>query len=572
MSFKAYPETSVIENEDPKMTEQKTGSSPTGLFQRRATGLVREWSFWNIFHYGYLACPYTIFLATIFLWLGYSYPGANLELAILLCAIGAVFSILPYVAVISSFPRSGFSYVAISRILHPAIGYALACTFYLITTGVWQAYTAWFILEFGVTPGLLATGWFTHNAALIQTGLWSASPTAWFILGSLFIFGSYLLLVPGLKYFFKAQWIMFIIMIAMSVLSIGVLAFSNTQTFIANFNSFVSIFHPEVTDAYHTIITNAQSAGANFHPSFSLWDTLLLMPYVWFGVFYPVRVSGEVMGEVKRANDFKRISGAMVGATLLGLVFMGISAALLPRVVGTDFIMALSYLYSTGAPTFMPTTPYFLYWALLLSPGVIVMWIIAIGFGPAQMAFGNSTNMLICPSRSIFAMAFDRMFPKSEWLTSLNKKYRSPLNVYSVLLIWFIVLQAIWVYYPNVQAWLLFGTFVDFLMLTVVDLTCIIFPYRMPTVFKASPISKYKVAGIPAVTIIGIIGTLFNAGLIAGGVIQPAIGIALGISPQVLISVTLIAVSFFLLYWVIRAYRKSQGMDIDLAYKTIPPE
>jgi amino acid transporter len=220
----------------------------------------------------------------------------------------------------------------------------------------------------------------------------------------------------------------------------------------------------------------------------------------------------------------------------------------------------------------MPTTPYFLYWALLLSPSVIIIWIISLGFGPAQMAFGNSTNMFVCPARSIFAMAFDRMLPKSEWLTTLHKKWRTPFNVYTVLLVWFIFLQGLWVYFPYVQAWLLFGTFVDFLLLTFVDFACIVLPYKMPTVYKATPISKYTVVGLPFATFIGILGTIFNVGIMIFGILVPGIGIALGMTTQILTSVIIIAAIFFALYWVIRAQRKSQGMDIDLTYKTIPPE
>ena len=43
-------------------------------------------------------------------------------------------------------------------------------------------------------------------------------------------------------------------------------------------------------------------------------------------------------------------------------------------------------------------------------------------------------------------------------------------------------------------------------------------------------------------------------------------------SPQSVTLIVSIFIAAFILYWIIRAYRKRQGIDIDAVFRELPPE
>jgi amino acid transporter len=539
------------------------------VFVRRATGLRREWGLHNAFQFAYLAVPYTIFISSIFLGISTFYAGANVYLAILIAAIGGSLGMLAYTMLCCSLPRSGADYVLISRIIHPAVGFAVSQTMYFACYFLWQAYTAWFVTEFCVTPGLIATGFLLNNPQLVQMGLWTADPVASYLMGAIFIIVCILILLPGMKIFFKVQWAVFILALIHTFVMIGVFATSSQAQFVETFNSFAHMFRPDITNPYQYIIDTAKAAGCDFHTPFSLYGTLACIPYAWMGVSYSAQMLMQVMGEVKQATSIKRIGGGCILASCLGLLFSAIFLYQVPNVIGHDFNMAINYLAATGGDTIYPATPYFLVWALILAGSPILLWIMALGFGPFQMAFGNSTNVPITGTRILFATAFDRLWPKSEWLTTLSKRWRSTVNAYIFWLIASLIGLAVFTFIPELEEWLMAAVFSNICIQTITIICAILFPYRLPEAFKASPAGKYRVGKVPLISIVGSIGLIFYAFIIYFAIIEPGIGM---LTTKSLYSILILWIFFAAFFYLMRAYRKRQGIDVDLAYKTIPPE
>jgi basic amino acid/polyamine antiporter, APA family len=96
-----------------------------------------------------------------------------------------------------------------------------------------------------------------------------------------------------------------------------------------------------------------------------------------------------------------------------------------------------------------------------------------------------------------------------------------------------------------------------------------VFPYLRPEIYEKSPISKRKVLGLPLMTVAcaaGFIGAAFYFFVLffdnfAAGHNTGRLGI--------------MAACFaggFIFFHVMRAIRKSQGVDVDLAFKQIPIE
>jgi len=83
------------------------------------------------------------------------------------------------------------------------------------------------------------------------------------------------------------------------------------------------------------------------------------------------------------------------------------------------------------------------------------------------------------------------------------------------------------------------------------------------------------VLGIPLIVITGIIGAYYNWWAVAVFTFTPAVGFAAitdwGIPRATWIMILTAAIPF-VLYWIVRAYRKGQGIDIDMIFREVPPE
>jgi len=82
-------------------------------------------------------------------------------------------------------------------------------------------------------------------------------------------------------------------------------------------------------------------------------------------------------------------------------------------------------------------------------------------------------------------------------------------------------------------------------------------------------VKNWKLAGIPIITIVGIIGAYYNGYAVYLFSTSPSVGFAGTGAGWIILGAAVIA---FILYPIIRAYRKSQGIDIDLIFREVPPE
>ena len=209
--------------------------------------------------------------------------------------------------------------------------------------------------------------------------------------------------------------------------------------------------------------------------------------------------------------------------------------------------------------------PYFL--AVLTRDNPILLFLIQFGYflgGPWLIltfyAFGT---------RCLFAWSFDRVIPAK--LCEVNERFGTP--TYAVLVaafvygIFFLLLYnytAIATYYANMTLGYVIVTM-------IVMLAAVVFPWKKKSIFETSPgFTKLKVGGIPAISIIGLIGFLYLTYVLYGGLTNPSVfGPLSGASLGFMVGVLVFAV---VLYYVSVAYHKTKGVDITLAFKEIPPE
>ena len=111
------------------------------------------------------------------------------------------------------------------------------------------------------------------------------------------------------------------------------------------------------------------------------------------------------------------------------------------------------------------------------------------------------------------------------------------------------------------------------------SIAAILLPYRKRDLYNASPISRYKVMGLPLITVAGVIFGGFLTFLLVEWLFDPWLngfepGLY-GISLLNHLSVYFMLVLYLLaaaIYYGFRAYRKRSGIDIDKIHSEIPVE
>ena len=102
-------------------------------------------------------------------------------------------------------------------------------------------------------------------------------------------------------------------------------------------------------------------------------------------------------------------------------------------------------------------------------------------------------------------------------------------------------------------------------------ISCLIFPYvkKVRHIWDASPYKTWRFLGIPAATIAGFFGLVLVVVLAVAYYVTEAFAFMHTIWTLIYLIVYAIGISW---YFIWKAVRKRDGIDITLAFKEIPPE
>ena len=102
-------------------------------------------------------------------------------------------------------------------------------------------------------------------------------------------------------------------------------------------------------------------------------------------------------------------------------------------------------------------------------------------------------------------------------------------------------------------------------------LAAALLPYRAKALYEASPGAKYTLAGIPLVTIFGVIGFIFGGAAVVAFLVKPGYGLTgtHRLRTSIVAGIFLVCL---VCYWIGRDYNKSKGIDVSYAFLEVPPE
>jgi len=527
------------------------------VFARNATGLVRSWSAWTSFIYSFLITSVIgngALLFASFLGFGF-FSGADLPLSILITGLASIPMIFVYASMGSAIPRAGGDYVWMSRILGPGASFVLVTVANTVFLAGWVAAqgeigsifilpSALSIMGFGSAVSFL----FTSSGQILVTFLLIVIPFA--------------LISTGMRTVGAFLKVAFATSIAGSIMIISLLSLAH-NTFQSNYATAIG------SNAYQNVISTATGAGFR-SASFSLWSTIVCLTF-FTGMLGPVNNIAPHLGEVRGASSLKKLFTLQFAAIALGTALTGTIFYLISYGFGSTFWGSLSYLFLIGKPTSSapPFAPYFIfmstYAAGKLRADVAVFLLIFVLIG---QLYANLLNALQ-PVKYLFAQSFDRLLP--ERISYVNARTRSPLAALLVILVGSIIWAVAGVINPNYTVFKLISAnvlgYVVFIMGAC--LAGALFPYRLKTIFHSSESSRYRVGGLPLVTLAGAIGLVYLATMIYIWATVPQLGV---FATPALTTVGEVYGLIIILYVILRVAQSYRKVPLSLTFKEIPPE
>jgi APA family basic amino acid/polyamine antiporter len=531
----------------------------TVVFARKASGLVREMSWWDVLLFT-IAGPaaggmtyYTVKMPGI-------YPGANMTLGFIIGFLVWLAPVLCIAVIASSFPRSGALYVVTARVLHPMFGF-IPNWIYVIGGGCGMA--AGFIFYQSFIPlasGLQLAGLQSNNHSLVSAGDWLQSPGKRLLVVMIFLVGVWGLELMGLD---KLKWVMRSIVYApLVVTAVALVIFFVTKGQTDGFD------HLFGSGTSASIISKANELGIKdaVRPMGSATANALLAV---FWAYSALEVTSFVGSEVKSPRkSFMR--GLLIGAVAVGILYT-LNAFAVNLSYGGEFIRDYAWLYYTddkgyaALQAILHTKPVQPAIPLYAGMSAHAAWLsLVLAFGYMFWFWNTSLLIWLAGVRGIFAMAFDRMLPIK--LASVGKSGNPTwanhfLAVFCLLGGYFGFLDQ-----QGASMAATMVAFMDFGALFFIwpmGLAAMFLPYLRLDLYEKSTF-QYKWGGVPVITVIGAI--TFGVGFW----MMCNVGLELTSQWSMILVSGLILLGLIMVAWMYNQNRK-EGIDTSLIFTQIPP-
>ena len=542
-----------------------SGASGLPIFTRKSTGLVREVSLFDQLVFNATATSPLGTVLVFGLFALVLFPRANPYIALIVALLLGVFVWTTFALLSAAIPRIGGDYTFNSRILHPVIGFAgNLCAFVsaAIAAGLW----AWWLANQALSPAFGVIGDVTHTKTFQR---WSADfagtphNTAAFVTAIIALAITSVLALMGTRVIVRVMTALFLIAAAAFVVDMLILLFTTHASFTSH------VDHALGAGTYQKTV--AKGHGAGIYPSEggysgketigAIYTMISVTLFTWWGTY--------LSAEFKGAGQRKRQLWSMVGAGLgQGLIVLFAMVVFLTTVGHSFFASALSGNFPGSGTIY---TAGYAYFSALVASNKVLVTILALAFVGWWLP-GLYINTAMC-QRAIFTWSFDGLLPKR--FGEVNERTHTP--VLAILISFAAAVgAAAWVSYThNVSDFFkIFAVMQLFAYIPVmlVGVSALVMKWRRPDLYEGSP-AQWKLAGVEVLPVAGLMCALvgaFSIGLIM--YFHKNIGIT-GTYYTLMIVSPFVVLGVALVWWLAaRSVRKSEGIDLALVYKAIPPD
>ena len=536
------------------------GAAARNVYTRNATGLVRELGVRDYFFFTITSgTPLASALILGFFAVAV-FPRMNFFIAILISGLVSVPVWTMFALFTARFPKLGGDYVINSRILHPAIGFGVNLG-QVVAQAITCGFAATFVAELALNPLISIIGVETGNHTIASWANYFTIEHRWvvFLSGTVAILLISVLAAIRTKLLFRVMTAMVMIFAAAATIDVLILLFTSRATFIGRFN------HLEGAHAYAKVVAAGAGKGLYPIPGYSFKNTI---GSTFFSVGYLIFMgfSMYIAVEVQRAGQRRRQLSTMLGGGLVQVLFLLISLFAFYHAVGENFAISAA----AGNQSAVGAVAAFPYYAALATGSPVIAIIIAAAFTLWTIPLINL--FIIIMQRCIFAWSFERLLPPA--VSNVSSRTHTPLVAILISAILAIIGLGFSAYNAHFSTALTLATFPSFVMILVLGVAAVSMPYRRRALYEGSA-ADLKILGMPLLVVVGaltIVVMLFF--MVLPYFFQSEVGLtlyswlpaALAITPFVLIAIGVI-------WWLIaRNMNAKRGIDLNLLYKTIPPD
>lgn len=526
------------------------------VFLRKATGLVREVGLksgilFNVTQATNL-CSAAIMLPYFLMYSNSS----NIWVGLAIGLIGGLFINSVYAHFTSAMPRSGGDYVFLSRSINPMLGFVVNWT--MITVFVfWWVFAQIFMVDMSHT--ILASVFPAESVA------WLAEPWAIFAITAIFMTVHAIIALTGMKWYVRLQTAVWILVAVAIVIWTGtIIIVTANGTFPSLFNSWALRYVPTEPDMYNKIIGDAAAAGFSLLPRESgnfeqtlAWAAITLSYICPYGI-----VTSYVAGEVKKAESGLRQHILMEAAAIIYVVVFILVAWSFLNMVGLNELASFAFLgHVEGLPLNISAWT----WSYVFLPN----WWLATFFVVVSLLTYDLAmlNYALVIDRCMLAWSFDRIL--STRFAHMSDRYKSPTYAIAALYVVGLIILALAVG-VNVWVYIAAASFWSIVNLAIVCFAGMIFPYLRKDMFEQMPI-KARIAGIPVLSIVSILGLVFIIGTGTAYFTNGPFFASFGITTVNMVITIVIYAMGVVIFHASRAYWRTKGINLDLAFKEIPP-
>ena len=489
----------------PEPTTQRANG--LGLSLQKSSELMRAFSVFDGFLYGIYAVSIVVAAALTYS-LCYPWPAANIPLGIVIVCLAFLPTFTVYAMLTTLMPRAGGDYIWQSRAWGGFWGYLVVFTPLLFGPCFYMASNVAPGSSMVAAPLFISLGNLLGLPALTNFAIWLTTGlgTWWFYV--FYVTFAFVVVALGMRFYAKVQrWSFWIGTLAI-VTWVVMLLVTSVSGFREAFNSFMAqTLNWGDGRAYQLILEMARAQGFEAVPlsQTRLGPSILIGPVLAYTFMY-VAWAGTLAGEIEGVDRFRNAFKIFLGGNLFALVACAGFLWLLISRVGNEFFTSANFLWAGGDVGDLPVAPYYGIFLMALSKSPWVWLWIAVGLNAWFWIW--PTNNLVMSTRVMFAMSYDHVLPG--FLARVSRRWRVPLIAISLCYVGMLGMGALYFFtdFAKLTLDMPFMTSIAFAGSTLVGT---LFPYLKSTrqIYADSPISRYKLFGIPLITVSGSLGLLY---------------------------------------------------------------
>jgi amino acid transporter len=292
----------------------------------------------------------------------------------------------------------------------------------------------------------------------------------------------------------------------------------------------------------------------------------MITPWV-FALEWTVFGNLGLCGEVKRSNAVKTQAFTMLGAFALVVIGVFLAWNLFINMVGQTFWNAVSMMAWNADPFFgkLPSLFYGQPASFMLLYGTNNLALATIwAIGGAIAIFATNFTIYVLASRIIFAQTFDRLFPSR--MAYITEGTRTPVYIMGLM----VIVACIWTYInlfygATLSSYMASTQFMISFTIILSMIAAIVFPMRMRSHFDQSPARRYRTTIIP----LALLGIFVNLLIMFYLVTVPALAATTPQSESLIVGIFVAGIVY---YYIVKAYWKRTGLDINQVFREIPPD